>query len=495
MMKNNPTDESLAVDLTKSSPNARGAGRPAEFNLALEPIEAAAKRAAELFVSIERGLESRPVAATTSRSALQDRFAGTLGENGVGLLNVLDEFERLVLPDCMTTPHPLYLGLVNSSPLPGAVLADLLISALNNNGGAFHQSPAMTTCEEEVVRLFLELFGFTAGSDGMILPGGSFANLQALVLARSRAFPDGEMCRPRVYTSDAAHFSVARAAYVAGIPATGIVAIPTWGRGEMIAEALAERICEDRREGATPVAVVATAGTTGTGAIDPLAAIADICSREEVWFHVDACYGGAGILSEALRPRLSGIERADSIAVDPHKWFFIPVTAALLLTREGEGARRAFATKAGSYIPGDDVLDAWQRGMPTTRRSSGLAVWMGLRAHGLATIREAVERDIALMRLLETRLAAKGFRILEGGELSICCARFEPTGRSEREIDALQSRIASEVIKSGAAWFSTVVHAGRTWLRFNLVNLHTREEHIQRLADLVHQAARTISPR
>jgi aromatic-L-amino-acid/L-tryptophan decarboxylase len=494
-MKNDPADEPPPADLAESRPNARGAGHPGGFDLALEPIEAAAKRAAELFVSIERGLESRPVAPATTRLALQDRFAGTLGENGVGLLNVLDEFERLVLPDCMTTPHPLYLGLVNSSPLPGAVLADLLISALNNNGGAFHQSPAMTTCEEEVVRLFLELFGFPDGSDGMILPGGSFATLQALVLARSRAFPDGEMCRPRVYTSEAAHFSVARAAYVAGIPATGMVAIPTRGRGEMIPDDLAERIRQDRRDGAIPVAVVATAGTTGTGAIDPLAGIADICSQEEVWFHVDACYGGAAILSEALRPRLGGVERADSIAVDPHKWFFIPVTAALLLTREREGARRAFATNAGSYIPGDGILDAWQRGIPTTRRSSGLAVWMGLRAHGLSAIREAVERDIALMRLLEARLAAKGFRILEGGELSICCARFEPTGRSEREIDALQASIASEVIKSGAAWFSTVAHASQTWLRFNLVNLHTREEHIQRLADLVDRTARAISLR
>jgi glutamate/tyrosine decarboxylase-like PLP-dependent enzyme len=492
-MANNPAGERPSAEETNARPNAQSVGHPTPFDLAREPIEAAAQRAAELFVSIERGLESRPVAPATNRSALRDRFAGTLGENGVGLLSVLDEFERLILPDCMTTPHPLYLGLVNSSPLPGAALADLFISALNNNGGAYHQSPAMTACEEEVVRLFLNLFGFPAGAEGMILPGGTFANLQATVLARCRAFPDGELRKPHVYTSEAAHFSVARAAYVAGIPPAGIVAIPTRGRGEMIPETLAERIRQDRREGAIPVAVIATAGTTGTGAIDPLSAIADICAQEQIWFHVDACYGGAGVLSEALRPRLRGMDRADSIAVDPHKWFFIPVTAALLLTRQREEARQAFATKAGSYIPGDEVLDAWQRGVPTTRRSSGLAVWMGLRAHGLAAIRAAVERDIALMRLLENRLAAHGFRVLEGGELSICCARFEPPGRSDPELDALQARITAEVVASGAAWFSTVIHAGRTWLRFNLVNLHTREEHIERLADLVARTARAIA--
>lgn len=470
-------------------PARAGAGHPPAFDLAREPVEEAAKRAADLFVAIERGLELRRVAPLASRSALRDRFAGTVGEEGVGLLGALDDFERLVLPDCMTTPHPLYLGLVNSSPLPGAVLADLLISALNNNGGAFHQSPAMTACEEEVVRLFVDLFGLPAGADGMFLPGGTFANLQALVLARCRAFPDGEMRKPRVYTSEAAHFSVARSAFIAGVPEAGVVAVPTRGRGEMIPEALAERIGRDRREGCTPVAVVATAGTTSTGAIDPLAAVAAICAREQVWFHVDACYGGAAVLSESLRPRLAGIESADSIAVDPHKWFFIPVTAALLLTRDREEAGRAFATRAGSYIPGDGVRDAWQRGMPTTRRSSGLAVWMGLRAHGLAVVREAVERDVRLMRLLEGLLAQRGFRVLEGGELSICCARYEPAGLGDAETDALQVRIASEVVASGAAWFGTVVHGGRAWLRFNLVNLHTREEHIHRLADLVHRTA------
>ena len=480
-------------DIVLSPASGQKAEGSSGFDLAREPLEVAAQRAAELFVSITRSLETRRVAPAATRPALRGRFAGTLGENGIGLLNVLDEFERAILPDCMTTPHPLYLGLVNSSPLPGAALADLLISTLNNNGGAFHQSPAFTACEEEVVRLFLDLFGFPAGADGMILPGGSFANLQALVLARSRAFPDGELRKPRIYTSEAAHFSVTRSAIIAGIPPAGVVAIPTRGRDEMIPEALGERIRTDRSEGAIPVAVVATAGTTGTGAIDPLAEIADICAQERIWFHVDACYGGAAILTGALRLRLAGIERADSIAVDPHKWFFIPVTAALLLTRQREEGERVFATRAGSYIPADGVLDAWQRGMPTSRRSSGLAVWMGLRAHGLAVVREAVERNIELMRLLDKLLAERGFRVLGGGELSICCARFEPSGRSEAELDELQTRITAKVVESGTAWFSTVLHAGQIWLRFNLVNLHTREEHIHRLADCVDQAARTIT--
>ncbi len=283
-----------------------------------------------------------------------------------------------------------------------------------------------------------------------------------------------------------------RSATVAGIAPPDIVAIATARRGAINVRALGDRIHQDRREGATPFAVVATAGTTGTGAIDPLVELADLCREERLWLHVDACYGGALMLVPALRARLAGIERADSIAIDPHKWFFIPVTAALFLTRHAKLAQQAFETTTGSYIPGDGQVDAWRRGIPTTRRSSGFAVWMGLRAHGWRTIRETVERNIALMRLLEELLAKEGFQILADGELSIACARWEPPGLDAEKSDRLQEAISREVIASGQAWFSTVRHQGRTWLRFNLVNLHTREHHIHKLASLLLSTARRL---
>jgi len=466
------------------------------FDLASEKLEEAAAKAAALFVSIYRGLEERPVAPPTDRAALRATIAGTVAEEGVGLVRALEDFEQWVLPGAMGTPHPLYLGLVNSSPLPGAALADLLISSLNNNGGAFHQSPAMTTCEEELVRAFAGIFG-VAGADGMFLPGGTFATLQAIVLARVRATGGPARSGLRLYTSEAAHFSVPRAAMVAGIAAEDVVAIPISGRGAMDATALRQRIGNDRRQNAAPFMVVATAGTTATGALDPLAEIAALCREEGIWLHVDACYGGAAMLLEPMRARFAGIEQADSIAIDPHKWFFIPVTAALLLTIHPEVARRAFATTAGSYIPTDGEINAWQRGIPTTRRSSGLAVWMALRAHGWRTIRAAVQSNIELTRLLEALLAERGFRILEGGELSIACARWEPRadGRTAQEIDRLQDAIAHDVVSSGKAWFSTTRHAGRTWLRFNMLNLYTRERHVRQLADLLAAAARRAATR
>lgn len=463
----------------------RGAAVGGEaFDLASMGLEEAAAKAAAIFVSIYRGLEERPVAPPTNRAVLRAMIAGTVVDEGVGLLQALEDFEQWVLPGSMGTPHPLYLGLVNSSPLPGAALGDLLISSLNNNGGAFHQSPAMTTCEEELVRAFAHLFGIAA-ADGMFLPGGTFATLQAIVLARVQATGGPAQSGLRLYTSEAAHFSVARAATVAGVAAEGVVSIPVSGRGVMDVSALEQRIRRDRKQGAAPFAVVATAGTTATGALDPLADIAALCREEKIWLHVDACYGGAAMLLEPMRVRFAGIERADSIAIDPHKWFFIPVTAALLLTVHRDVAQRAFATTAGSYIPTDGELDAWQRGIPTTRRSSGLAVWMALRAHGWRTIRAAVKSNIDLTRLLEALLSERGFRVLEGGELSIACARWEPPDRTAEAIDRLQDAIARDVVSSGKAWFSTTRHAGCTWLRFNMLNLYTREGHVRRLADLL----------
>ena len=463
------------------------------FDLPREPLEEAAHRAGELFVEIYRGLEQRPVAPAVERGALLEKFAGTLGDDGVGLLAALDEFRERVLPASMGTPHPLYLGLVNSSPLPAAALADLLVSSLNNNGGASHQSPAMTACEAEVVRAFARLYDLPDGAEGLFLPGGTYATLQALVLARGRAIgrraPGPGL---RVYASDAAHFSVARSASVVGVGPEDVVLLPTSGRGELDVALLAETIRRDRREGKMPLAVVATAGTTGTGAVDPIAEVLDLCTAEGIWLHIDACYGGAVALLPELRGLLAGAGRADSIAVDPHKWFFIPVTAALLLVSEVGLAARCFDTAQGSYIPGDGSVDAWRRGIPTTRRSSGFTVWMAIRAHGWRTVREAVRRNIALTRLLERLLAECGFTVLADGQLSIACARFEPPNGDPSACDRLQDELACRVVATGQAWFSTVRHGGRTWLRFNLVNLHTREEHIRRLVDLLDRTAREI---
>ncbi|HZH03007.1 MAG TPA: pyridoxal-dependent decarboxylase, partial [Myxococcaceae bacterium] len=206
-----------------------------------------------------------------------------------------------------------------------------------------------------------------------------------------------------------------------------------------------------------------------------------------LWLHVDACYGAAASLLPEFAERRAALARADSISLDAHKWLFMPLTAGLVLTRHPEVAARAFDDDA-SYIPGRE-MEAWQRGIPTSRRAAGLMVWAGLRAHGFRPIREAVGRNIRQARLAERLLQGGGFQVLEGGELSVACARWTPAGLGSEATDALQEGIAERVADSGGAWFSTVWHLGKTWLRLNFVNLYTRDEHVVRLVKLIQNAA------
>jgi aromatic-L-amino-acid decarboxylase len=469
------------------------------LDLSPEALRRAAARAAELYTEIYTGLEQRRVDPGVTRGQMQAHFAGTILDHGVGLDRVLEEFAQWVLPHSMGTPHPLYFGLVNSSPLPAGPLADLLVSALNNNAGSFHQSPAISAAEGEVIRAFGQLCGLGADAAGMVLPGGTLANLQGLLLARRRHFPrwldDGPTTlsgRPLLYRSAATHFCNDRAAGVLGIGRRGLVQVASVGRGEVDPQRLEEQIVRDRAAGDLPFAVVANAGTTGTGAIDDLAAIADICQRQRLWMHVDACYGGGALLLEPGLPSLQGIVRADSIAIDPHKWFFIPMTAALLLTPHRQLEAETFDVEA-PYIPGDGSVDAYRRGLPTSRRGSGLTIWMALRAHGWQVIRQAVQRDIRLTRQLEDGLRQRGFRVLDGGQLSVACARWEPAGLDPLALDELQGRVARQVVASGRSWFSTVKHDGRVWLRLNLVNLYTRAHHVEQLAQRLGTTAEDIS--
>ena len=454
-------------------------------------------RAGSIYRNFMSGLADRPVAPTVDREALRERFRGTIGDDGVGLDQVLDEVEAFVLPNAMSTPHPRYAGLVNSSPLPAAPVADLVVSMLNNNGGAFHQSPSATSAEEEVVRAFAELLNYDTGStQGLLLPGGTFANQHGLLLARARHFPEWRQkgpaaaSRPRLYASSAVHFSVTRTAQVIGIGEDNVVAVDAIDRGAIDVADLRRKIEADRSAGAQPFAVVATVGTTGTGAIDDVASIADVCEEFGLWLHVDTCYGGAMALLPERAEHFAAFGRADSIAVDPHKWFFMPITAGLVLTKHATVEAEAFGLDV-SYIPRGDEPDAFIRGVPTSRRSTGLTVWMALRAHGMSTVREAVRRNIEQMRSLEARLEVAGFRILPGGEMSIACARFEPGGLSRVELDELQREISERVVASGAAWFATTRHGGATWLRFNVVNLHTRAVDVEAIADATVRAARS----
>jgi glutamate/tyrosine decarboxylase-like PLP-dependent enzyme len=381
--------------------------------------------------------------------------------------------------------------------MPAGVLGELIVSALDNNGGASHQGPAQAAAEYELIRQVARRLGFDG--HGMLLAGGTYASLQALQLAKAHAIPEwiargpsAVTAQPRIYYADSVHFSVDRAAQVIGLGKASLVPMASVGRGELDSVALARQIEADLDAGHHPLAIVATAGTTGTGAIDRLQPLADLCERFELWFHIDACYGGAAALLEHLKPRFAGLERADSLCVDLHKWFFMPLTAGILLTRHEGLAEEHFGIEA-SYIPDIGFAEPYRRGIPTSRRGSALAAWFALRTMGWESVTEAIQRNIDLTRRLESLLKDRGFRIMPDGELSIACARWEPADLPPEALDHLQEEISQEVCRAGTAWFATTRHAGQTWLRFNMVNLTTQAHHMDLLAEAVATTARQLS--
>ena len=455
--------------------------------VAPKELEGALGAAAHMIRCFYDGLERRDVAPNIPLSDTVAAFEGTLDEDGVGLDAALRDVETLVMPRAMAIPHPLYLGLINSSPLAGGIVAESIVGALNNNAGAWEQSPPFAAAEEEVLRCLKRVLGLPADASGIVLPGGSYTALHALQLARDAYLPEWrtEGVRaltgdPRVYVSDASHFSAERAAIAIGVAPKDVVRLETNGRGAIDMSAFRRQLDRDRAGGARPFALVATLGTTGTGAIDPIEGLAALCAEFGVWLHVDACYGGAAALSPKLASHFVALSKADSVAVDPHKWFFVPMVAGVLFTRHQVQELETFDIDA-SYIPDNDRVDGYRRALPTSRRSAGFTVWMALRAHGLRTVREAVVRNIDLARSLEERLSIEGFRVMQGGELSIVCARLEPGGLGPEELDALQDEIAAAAVRSGETWFGTVRSAGETWLRFSFVSTFTRERHLDTL--------------
>jgi glutamate/tyrosine decarboxylase-like PLP-dependent enzyme len=336
----------------------------------------------------------------------------------------------------------------------------------------------------------LALFGWKDGV-GQLVPAGSFANLHGLLLARHAKLPEWDekgptaLTRaPRIYTSATSHFSVVRGARVAGFGNDNVVAIPVRGRGAIDVERLESQIEADR-ERHTPIAVVATMGTTATGAIDPFDAIADLCAAHGLWLHVDACYGGGLLILPELAHYARGIGRADSIAIDPHKQWYMPIACGAVLTRHPDVERAAFAPSDASYIPSSDggPPDAYLRGVATSRRATALGIWLALRTYGWNGLRDRVRRNVTLIRRLERALAAAGFEVLPDGELSTACARWPGA-------DALQEAIAERAVASGSTWFATARHDGRTWLRFALVNCTADEVSIDVVTDAVIAAAR-----
>jgi aromatic-L-amino-acid decarboxylase len=321
-----------------------------------------------------------------------------------GIAAVLDIVDRAAQAS-LNTPAPGYLAYVPGGGIYAAALADFISGCLDRYTGLAAAAPALVRLEADVLAWLAGAFGYGAHARGIFTSGGSLANFSAIVTARHAHFGDaGDLRQAVVYTSTQAHHSVAKAVRLAGIPAVNVRSIPVDAQFRMDAGALAAAVRLDRQAERQPFLVVAAAGTTNTGAIDPLPSLAELCAAERLWLHVDAAYGGAFVLCDEGRGLLAGIERADSITFDPHKGLFLPYGTGCLLVRDGERLRAAHAA-AANYLQDFAAMDRQgeppspaEYGAELSREYRGLRLWLPLMLHGAQAFREALREKLALAR-------------------------------------------------------------------------------------------------
>jgi aromatic-L-amino-acid decarboxylase len=342
---------------------------------------------------------------------------GTIGSEGLAIAEEVSEpipeepleggMERIVeildraSKAALVAPGPGYLAYIPGGGLYPSALADLVAGCMNRFTGLAAASPGLVRLEIDVLRWLARAFGYSDSAGGLFTSGGSLANFSAIVAARHEHIgEEGDLRRATVYTSTQAHLSVAKSVGIAGIPRANLRSVPVDERFRMDPEALHARIQADRGAGMTPFMVVSSAGTTNTGAVDPLPAINEICERESLWHHVDGAYGGAFVLCEEGRRILAGMEHADSITFDPHKGLFLPYGTGCLLVREGDKLRRAHHTEADYLQDLDDegLPSATNLGPELTRSFRGLRLWLPLMLCGAAAFRAALSEKIALAR-------------------------------------------------------------------------------------------------
>lgn len=461
-----------------------------------------------------RGAE-RTYSGATVR-ALDRLFDEPLPRDGRPPEAVLEECVRKVFRHSMQMSHRRIFGLFNPAPLPVAAFAELQAAFLNQSVDAWKAGPAATHLEIRLIRWMNDRIGFGPRAFGVFTSGGGIANTIALKVARDRALgvgargsgiPARAAGRLRVYASDQAHFSIGRSLDVLGLGERALVRIPSDGQMKMRIDRLEEAIARDRGRGLVPAAVVATAGTTNTGNLDPLPGVARVARRAGVYLHVDAAYGGALLFSERFAARLRGIHLADSVTIDPHKWLFQPFSLGGLFVRDRRLLNRGF-TLDPDYLKKDlewepERLDFYHYSMEGSRSFRGLKLWYSLKTLGRRGLGELVDRTMDVAAHLEARvralpcfepfpapveMASVCFRYLPGWARRLAPSERARPAYRER-LNRVQTRIQQTIERGGYAWFPTILLRGDVYHRFGIFNYRTTSRDVNEVLDHIRLTA------
>ena len=407
---------------------------------------------------------------------------------GEGAERAYQDFVQHVLPHPLGNIHPRFWGWVNGTGTPFAMLAEMLAAGMNPNVGGFNQVPVYV--EAQVIDWCKQMLGYAPEATGLLVSGGSMANLVGLAVARNTGAGfdvaqhglQGEAARLTLYGSVEMHYSIEKAVELLGLGNRALRRIPVNSDFQIDLAALRAAITEDRARGFKPVCVIGNAGTVNTGAVDDLDALATICERERLWFHLDGAFGALIALSPALRPQLSGMERADSLAFDLHKWMYLPYEVGCALVRHPEKHSETFSA-SGAYLAhterGLTSHSTWFAGygVQLSRGFRALKVWLSLKEHGIDKFRRLIEQNVEQARFLVALVeAAPELQLLAPAPLNIVCFRYADAALDEPQLNRLNEELLIQLHESGVAVPSSTLLNGTYALRVAITNHRSRRE-------------------
>lgn len=457
-------------------------------------------RAVDLLVEQLRALPTAPVRHALTDEARTQLMTQPLPDTGCDPAALLDAVADQVLPYPMGNVSPRFFGWVNSPPAPLGVLAEMLAAGLNSSlAGGDH---AGTYVEHAVLRWLKALLNYPEASGAILVSGGSMANLTGLAVMRYRKAlgqirAQGfyrETAPMAIYTSTQGHSCIEKAVEALGFGHDYLRKIAVDADFRMDITQLRAQIEADRAAGLRPVCVAASAGTVNTGAIDLLDTIADVCAEYDLWFHVDGAYGGLGILAEQTSGLYKGMERADSLAIDPHKWLYVPVECGCALVRDAQAMRDTFSL-VPPYLRDDKALPWFSEfGLQQTRGFRALKLWLVIQQIGVQGYRDSITHDIELTRMLQEKIKARSdFELVATGPLSVTCFRYHPKGVSDpTDLNTLTKKIVETVQREAHVFLTSTELHGQTVLRACIVNFRTTAADLDTLLDVIAEAGARI---
>jgi len=468
---------------------------PASLELAPEEMRALATAALDRIVAHLSTIDAQPARGDVQAEALCRSLREPAPEHGENVVPLLDALFDDWIPRSFTTPGPGYLAYIPGGGLFPAALADFISASTNRYTGVWMAAPALVQLEANVLDWLRDWMGFPASTRGLLTTGGSMAGFNAIICARERLLGD-DIRSGVLYTSTQAHHSIVKAARLAGIRPDRVRSIPADGGFRMDVVALAAAVRADRALGLCPFMVASTAGTTNTGAVDPLEAIADLCADEGLWHHVDGAYGAFFHMCPELRPLLGGLSRADSLTLDPHKGMFLPYGTGALLVRDGAALRAAHAATAG-YLPGtpdpDEFYDPSQYGPDLSRGFQGLRVWLPVKVFGAARFRAALAEKRALAVDAAARIGAiPGVVMVAPPQLSLFAFHLSWPGATRDEENAATTELMERVTARGRVMITGCAVDGRVLARVCVLSFRTRQSRIDACVEDVAAEAAAI---